>query len=118
MKAIVARIFMALSQIFVTACESGTPEIARGLPSTYTDAEPIFDARLKARFPPGTTEHKLLDELGQQGFPMPPSRWRDGIASTTFTRNELISKTIWSVRWRARDARITEIWGVHGAIAP
>ena len=98
--------------------EPQLPEIARGLPSNYAEGEAIFDARLKSRFPVGTQEEKLVNELSRQGFPIPPVRDSQGNAYSEFTRSDFIFQTIWSVRWRAEDGRIAEIWGVYGGRGP
>jgi hypothetical protein len=93
-----------------------TPEIGKKLPPKYREAAPLFDARVKERFPAGTSEDEVVRALEREGFAR--SACFDGVESLTFTRNELVMKTIWSVRWRATNGRIDEIWGVHGAIAP
>jgi hypothetical protein len=93
-----------------------TPEIGKNLPPPYREAEPMFDARVKERFPVGISEDEVVRALERQGFGRSASH--KGVEGVTFTRNDLVMKTIWSVRWRATNGRIDEIWGVHGAIAP
>lgn len=91
-----------------------TPLIGRNLPSNYDEGERIFDERVRATFPIGSSEAALIQALRRQGFSVDPGpRW----ASATIKRG-LIIKTIWSVRWRAEADRVREIWGVYGAIAP
>jgi hypothetical protein len=95
------------------------PEIGRDLSSNYADGKKVFEARLKARFPVGTSEQALLDELRRQGFERLPDHPGLGdFKSATFCRNELIFRTIWSVSWRSEGGRILEILGVYGCIAP
>ena len=91
-----------------------TPSIGRDLPSNYDEGERAFDERVRARFPIGTSEACLVKELRSQGFSIVFS---PKMADATITRG-LIMKTIWSVRWRAREDRLEEVWGVYGAIAP
>ncbi|HEY6815035.1 MAG TPA: hypothetical protein VI168_05810 [Croceibacterium sp.] len=93
-----------------------TPEIGKDLPIRCLEAESIFDARVKACFPAGASRDDVMRALEGQGFAR--SACRDGVESLTFTRNDIVMKTIWSVRWRATSGRIDEIWGVHGVIAP
>jgi hypothetical protein len=91
-----------------------TPSIGRDLPPKYDEGERVFDERVKAEFPIGSSEARLIKALRSQGFP--PASSTD-MASATITRG-LIMKTIWSVRWRAKEDRIEDIWGVYGGIAP
>jgi hypothetical protein len=93
-----------------------TPQIGKDLPIKYLEAELIFDARVKERFPLGTREAEVVRVLEEQGFVRTTTS--RGVASATFTRNDVVMKTIWSVRWRVAHGLITEIWGVHAAIAP
>lgn len=93
-----------------------TPPIGRDLPSNYAEGERVFDERVKAEFPIGSSEAVLIKELHRQGFSVDLApKWAG--AGATITKG-LITKTIWSVRWRAKADRIQEIWGIYGAIAP
>jgi len=95
------------------------PDIGKGLPPDYAEGTKAFDARVKARFPPGTSEEALRAELKRQGFErLPDHPDPDGLRCATFCRNELIFKTLWSVRWRANGGRVGEIFGVYGCVAP
>lgn len=99
----------------LSGCGSAKPEIGRGLPSDYAEAEPLFNQRVKDRFPPGTDEKRLMDDLQEQGFEVLPRP--GGISDATF-KSGWIVQTIWSVRWRAKDNRVIETWGVHGGRGP
>ena len=103
----------------LAACGAGskaTPEIGRDLPAEYADGTRVFDQRVKQRFPLGSSEQAMVEELERQGFRR--SAAFSGVEDATFTRDELITETLWSVRWRAQAGRITEIWGVYGVTAP
>ena len=94
-----------------------TPALGRGIPSNYAEGEKVFDARVKAKFPTGTSEARLVEELQNQGFVVRTSTHITDCRSATITRG-LIFKHLWSVRWRAREGQIDEVWGVYGVIAP
>lgn len=96
----------------LSACGPKAPEIGRGLPSKYADAEPIFDQRVRAAFPVGTAESSLIDALKKQGFEILP---RQGDVHDATFRSGWIVGSMWSVRWRVADNRVTEIWGVYGS---
>ena len=42
--------------------------LTQGLPSSLKTASAVFNARVQASFPPGTTEKRLLSDLSDQGF--------------------------------------------------
>lgn len=90
------------------------PELAAGLPHKLPEAEVEFDARVKQRFPPGTSEDDLKAELVKQGFKL--AEYRD-VHDATLYRG-WIMKAMWSVRWKSQHKRITDLWGVFGYKAP
>ncbi len=94
-----------------------TPELGRDLPSNFDEGERMFDRRVKAQFPVGSLEAEVVDQLRRQGFRLNPAPPLDSCKSASIRQGFVIQK-LWSVRWRATDARIDEIWGVYGAIAP
>lgn len=108
-------VLLSLLVGMLSGCGASEPEIGRGLPSRYAEAEPLFDQRVKDRFPPGTDEKRLVGELKKQGFEVLPTH--GDVNDATFKRGWIV-QTLWSVRWRAKDNRVTEIWGVHGGRGP
>lgn len=111
-------VLSALAVFLLIGCKPQAPTIGRELPSNYAEGQKIFDARLKSRFPVGTPEERLVEELGEQGFVIPRIQAPDGVRYAQFTSTHLVFRTIWSVRWRADDGRVAEIWGVYGVQAP
>lgn len=112
--------FSLLAAVFATACEgrNGAPEIpaiARDLPATYTEGEQVFDTRLKARFPVGTSESAMVKELKRQGFSInEDSHGR----FATFIENGLVVSNVWNVGWEADNGTISKVWGVYGGRGP
>lgn len=112
--------FSLLATAFVTACgvPCGTeqiPEIAQGLPPSYAEGEQVFNARLVARFPVGTAEVALVEELKRQGFSI-----KDGSSGrfATFIEKNLIVSNVWNVGWKVENGTISKIWGVYGGRGP
>ena len=99
--------------VLLIACQPDTPEIAKGLPSDVEDGTRIFDQRVKAQFPVGSDEQKLLAELSRQGFKRKLLDGYDGVRSTNYARGDAM-RTYWTVHWRERRGKITEVRGVYG----
>lgn len=112
--------FSLLAVAFMTACGVASeaekiPEIARGLPATYAEGEKIFDARLKARFPVGTSETDIVEELKRQGFSIsegPRGRF------ATFIEKRLVVSNVWNVGWEADNGMLSMVWGIYGGRGP
>lgn len=92
-----------------------TPKLGRNLPRDYQKGEAEFDRRVKAQFPRGTGEDCLVAHLRNEGFLV--DQTQSDCNSATITQGVVI-KTLWSVRWRAIDGNVDDVWGVYGAIAP
>ena len=91
------------------------PALGRDLPSNYAEAEKVFDERVKAEFPVGMSEDRLVAELRKLGFRCNPDQ--PACKSATVTRG-LVFRHLWSVRWRASNDQVDDVWGVYGVIAP
>ncbi len=92
------------------------PEIGRDLPSNIQEASRIFDARVKATYPEGSSEERLVDELLRQGFVL--KRQHADWKCAVFTRRSLLINTNWSVCWRAENDKIVSIGGTYHLLAP
>ena len=94
------------------------PALGRGLPSKYAEGTAVFDARVKAHFPLEMDEAAFLGELRKQGYkPDPYVPELPDFGSATFYQG-VIFVTLWSIRWRVREGRIVEVFGIYGCIAP
>jgi len=74
-----------------------------------------FDRRVKAEFSVGSSEAELIHQLKAEGYLIGPRV--NGVISAKIERG-IIVKKLWSIRWRAKNGQLEEIWGVYGAIAP
>lgn len=89
------------------------PPLAQGLDPDVETAQAEFDARVKRRYPVGTSEEALLTDLRRQGFSIRPAF--GGLRSADLYRSNYCGRTLWSVRWRVGAARkLTSIFGVYG----
>ena len=117
---LVRSVFSLIAAVLTTACgvaigAAEIPEIARDLPATYAEGEQVFDARLKVRFPVGTTEGAIVEELKRQGFSInegPQGQF------ATFVEQRLVVSNVWHVGWEADNGTISKVWGVYGGRGP
>ena len=89
------------------------PEIVAILPGDESQFSRELDARLRQRFPAGTSEDKLLAYLVSANF-VPDWRRRDEANGSLFVWNRLVCSRIARVHWRA-DARgvLTNVSGAY-----
>jgi hypothetical protein len=76
------------------------PEIVATLPGDESEFSREFDARIRERFPVGSSEDKLVDFLASESF-LPDWRRRDHPNATFFVQSGLICQKIIRVFWNA-----------------
>jgi hypothetical protein len=96
--------------VLLAACQASEPEIGRALPSEYAAANQEFDRRVKLRYPEGTIENSVVEDLKRQGFVV---KSHAGWKEANFTKNYFVIENVWSVRWKASDSRVQEITGLR-----
>ena len=99
----------------MTLLLSRLPELVADLPRMVPEGKLAFDARVRGRFPPGTVEEILKEELVRQGFKLLPGNPQ--VHDATLYRGWIV-RAMWSVRWKSQNGRITDLWGVFGYKAP
>jgi hypothetical protein len=110
-------VLAALTAVSLSACANSPPPIGRGLPSAFADARPVFDKRVRERFPVGTDAGQLLAELHREAFTItetsnPQNRYR---FSATYEAHQLVCNLSWTISWNAEKSMITDIAGGYGA---
>jgi hypothetical protein len=113
-------ILVALT-LLLSGCAS-PPPIARGLPSAFAEARPVFDQRVRDRFPVGSAEADLQQELHRQGFTVSKTggeRAPHYLVAYEFaaSRSEgtLACKLTWTIYWSAEAGKIANVAGDYGA---
>ena len=92
------------------------PELTHGLSANFKQGTVELNRRVQRRFPIGSSELEMVKQLRTQGFILGPAvidedgPWRDA----TFERKGFPCIIEWSIRWRAKAARITTIWAIYG----
>jgi hypothetical protein len=106
-----------LLSVALTACVAKPPPIGKDLPSNFAAARPVFDQRIKQRFPVGSSERELLGELARESFKINPSAHAaDSPRSASYESSSMVCKLLWVVDWSAEDGRITDIQGDYGSV--
>lgn len=96
------------------ASDWSLPPIAQGMDSTFSKGDEQFKRRVYLRYPIGSSEKRLIADLQSQGF---VADIRPGdFSSADLQRFIGCGNKVWSVRWRATSDRITEVFGVYGAV--
>lgn len=78
------------------------PEIAATLPGDESEYNHELDARVRERFPLGSSDAKLIAELARQGF-TPEWRERGDANVAVFVWRGLLCSKVVRVTWRADD---------------
>jgi hypothetical protein len=99
--------------LLLSACGDGAPVIGRDLPRSWSDRTPYFDNRVKQRFPIGSDETKLLEELRNERFSISdihdPSR--HFTFSALYEHSDLACRETWMISWRADHGKVANIQG-------
>jgi hypothetical protein len=96
----------------LSACQDSPPSIGKDLPhGTWRDASVAFDARVKSRFPVGSSEGDMLAELRRERFTITANKAPQSGYSFSALRDAagFPCKLFWSVNWNADDGRISGI---------
>jgi hypothetical protein len=76
------------------------PALVRDMPTVVDQITPAFSERIKAKFPIGSDEHRLIPELKNENFVQRESRRAIFFQSSPVCRNE------WRVSWSADEKGI------------
>jgi len=93
------------------------PPLARNLPADIRMADHVFKQRLHDRFPIGTSNQAVVEELSTEGFRT--ENGRGGWRSASLKRSIHPCDIVWSVRWHLDAAdKITATDGAYGLNCP
>jgi hypothetical protein len=98
--------------LFVGACDADPPlpSLVNGLPKDNNVANEVFDARVKHRFPTGTTEAALVGDLKAQGFREIVDFEQNRFAE--FEQSNFLCGRKWVVVWKTgQDGLVSEVAG-------
>lgn len=98
--------------LFHAAVVQPPAPLIHGLPSAFRAASQVLDARVKARYPPGTAEARLVADLSRQGFRAESGH--GGEQQMVRYRHTLVCNLAARVHWRADAAgRIATTRGAY-----
>ena len=112
------RLMVFLSLLALSGCQEtkreALPPIAADLPAETEAAGHVFQQRVQQRFPVGTPEGELISTLKSQGFVIHGATEAGDFNNAILRRDaDGLCQTEWSVRWRASQRRLSEVWAVH-----
>ena len=87
------------------------PEIARGLPSRFSDGERAFQRRVAVMFSGATTEAELVTHLEKEGFTVDSAGRR-----AVFEKAGLPCRLSWRVFWEADGGSVSNLKAEYGGI--
>jgi hypothetical protein len=98
--------------LLLSGCADPIPPIAQGLPRTFGPT-PDFDARIRHRFPIGSGEVSLIDELRTEKFDIAETQDSSSQYRRTaqYHQNDFPCGETWTVRWVADKGQIMGIEG-------
>ena len=108
------------ASVVLASCGLGKPkipEIGEGLTQSAIEGQEAFDARIKGRFAIGSSVDLMVSELREQGFEESTFE-KEKFRTLDYRNDRFPVHTLWSVRWRESEGKITEIWGVFGHTGP
>jgi hypothetical protein len=104
--------------LLASGCAVRIPEIGRDLPADFVDANHAFGARVQGRFPIGSSEVALIDELKHEGFTISDSNVQPETYKSIalYDRPGLPCRLTWRILWSSEDAKISAIAGFYGGV--
>ncbi|WP_143255930.1 hypothetical protein [Altererythrobacter xiamenensis] len=108
------------ASVALASCGQGKPkipEIGEDLTQSALEGQEAFDERIKDRFAIGSPVDLMVSELRKQGFEESTFE-KEKFRTLDYRNDRFPVHTLWSVRWREEQGKITEIWGVFGHTGP
>ena len=99
-----------LLMLILVGCSDRTPSMAEGLPKTFAPNSPEFDMRVKERFPVGSNESLLIEELQNEQFKI---SFNGSVRSATFKSHSIACGETWVIQWTTDNERLRKIDGSY-----
>ncbi|MEP3946913.1 hypothetical protein [Ascidiaceihabitans sp.] len=85
------------------------PEIARGLPNNFAEADEEFARRVSAAFPAPLTVEALIARLSEQGFTV-----NEEAEIAIFEKSKFPCTLQWRIHWAAEDGSVSNLTSKYG----
>ena len=95
------------------ACADSPPTIGSHLGASSAETSAVFDQRAKARFPVGSDESALREELVRERFVIIRDKDSPFRFSATYSVSELFCRRDWIIRWNVDAGKIAYIGGKY-----
>jgi hypothetical protein len=100
----------------LSACSDSPPPIGAHLPGNFKVASDAFEQRMQARFPVGSDEGALRDELGRERFVITRDPKSPFSFNARYTAGELVCRADWDIRWSVFAEKIESIGAGYAEI--
>jgi hypothetical protein len=108
---------IAILVLLLCACTNKVPELGMGLPRSWADRTPYFDARVKQRFPIGSDKDTLANELRREGFSVRETNDSQGqFRHVAVYDQQGPCRETWSVAWDDDQTKVTHIEGRYSQV--
>lgn len=85
------------------------PEIARGLPGNFAEADKEFARRVSAIFPTPVAVDELIYRLGEQGFTV-----NEEAEYEVFEQSRFPCTLKWRIHWTTEDGSVNDLTSKYG----
>ena len=90
------------------------------LPEPSVEASALFDQRVKARFPPGSSLARLRTALATEQYIISDTTNPGALLPYAATRKavNIVCQLAWTISWNTADDRVTAVAGQYHAVCP
>lgn len=106
----------SFSFLLMAACGTTPPPIANGIHGPFNDIPAEFDRRVRARFPVGSDQSLLHNELERERFVIVRDKDDPFRFTATVVSSDIACRIDWSIHWSEFDGKIGEIAGGEGHV--
>jgi hypothetical protein len=109
-----ALIMGLFSLLTLAGCGTARPRIGEGLHGPVRAVQAEFDRRVRTRFPPGSDEAAVHNELVREKFVITRDKDSPFSFSARYMSSNIACREDWTIRWSVYAGKIADIGGNWG----
>jgi hypothetical protein len=102
--------------LLLAGCATAPPPIADGIHGLFSEMPEKFDRRVRERFPVGSDEARLHQELLRERFVITRNEGDPFRYSANFASSDMACRIDWTIRWSQYAGKIAEITATEGHV--